>query len=122
MHKEWINRAVALLNSSLYPIPQELNELDWKEQLSPNKERLCEHLSAFANHPGGGFLVFGIRDIDAHIAGISRDSTSVIIQRLADIGRNTLDPPIGIDHSIETYEGKSILLIYIKESSVKPVF
>ncbi|GAB4002170.1 helix-turn-helix domain-containing protein [Spirosoma daeguense] len=121
MYKEWINRALALLINSLQTIPQELNELDWKEHLSPNKDRLCQHLSAFANQPGGGFLAFGIRDTDAAVVGLSREVAANIIERLADIGRNTLEPPVSIDHTIETYEGKYVLLIYIKESSVKPV-
>lgn len=32
----------------------------WKAALSPDEKRLTEHLSAFANQPGGGFLVFGV--------------------------------------------------------------
>ena len=60
--KSWINRAMALLDKSLNPIPQELNELDWKEDLSPNNQKLSKHLSAFSNLPGGGFLVFGVEN------------------------------------------------------------
>ncbi|MBA3626087.1 MAG: ATP-binding protein, partial [Methylibium sp.] len=58
--KDWINRAMAVLHASLEPPRHELNELDWKSALSPDKRRLAEHLSAFANQPGGGFLVYGI--------------------------------------------------------------
>jgi len=28
--------------------------------LSPDNTKPCRHLSAFANQPGGGFMVFGI--------------------------------------------------------------
>lgn len=52
MIKNWINRAISLLEHSLHPMPQELNELDWKESLSPNNEKLIKHLTAFANLPG----------------------------------------------------------------------
>lgn len=38
--KAWEKRAVELLEKSLYPVPQELNELDWKFDLSPDKIRL----------------------------------------------------------------------------------
>ena len=41
MIKDWIIRAIALLDHSLNPVPQEINELDWKEMLSPDKERLA---------------------------------------------------------------------------------
>ena len=62
MIKNWIQKALDLLAHSLTPIPQELNELDWKEELSPDNAKLSRHLSAFANQPGGGFMVFGIED------------------------------------------------------------
>ena len=68
--KKWINRAFALLENSLYPIPQELNELDWKESLSPNNDKLTRHLSAFANLPGGGFMVFGIEFEELHCSSL----------------------------------------------------
>ena len=55
--KKWITAAVAMLDTSLGPVPHELNELDWKQNLSPKKDRLAQHLSAFANHPNGGVLV-----------------------------------------------------------------
>lgn len=32
--KTWINRAIEYLKHSLEPIPQEINEIDWKEKLS----------------------------------------------------------------------------------------
>ena len=58
--KDWLNRALALLSASLEPPRHELNELDWKSGLSPDKKRLSEHLCAFANQPGGGFFAYGI--------------------------------------------------------------
>ena len=39
---------MVLLAECLSPLPTEPNELDWKSGLSPNKDRLVEHLSAFA--------------------------------------------------------------------------
>ena len=58
--KHWIARAVQSLEESLSPVPHESNEIDWKVSLSERKERLAEHLMAFANHPNGGFLTFGV--------------------------------------------------------------
>ena len=60
--KHWITTAVSTLDSSLGPVPHELNELDWKQNLSPKKDRLAQHLSAFANYSNGGVLVFGVND------------------------------------------------------------
>lgn len=38
------------LEQSLSPVPHEVNEMDWKVSLSEHKERLAEHLMAFANY------------------------------------------------------------------------
>ncbi len=57
----WITQVKELLIKTLEPVRQELNELDWKIDLSSKEERIHHHLSAFANYPGGGFLVFGIQ-------------------------------------------------------------
>jgi len=69
--QSWIEYAKELLLGSLDPIPQELNQLDWKLALSEKDERLHNHLSAFANTQGGGFLVFGV-DKDGHVVGIDK--------------------------------------------------
>ena len=52
--KKWLISAIKALEASLGPVPHEPNELDWKQNLSPKKNRLTQHLSAFANYPNGG--------------------------------------------------------------------
>ncbi|WP_461103291.1 ATP-binding protein [Spirosoma koreense] len=121
MVKDWITRALALLDHSLKPVPQEINELDWKEMLSPDKERLIQHLSALANLPAGGFLVFGIEDKAAKLVGVTRENAQQIVQKLTNLGRDALDPPIHIDYAIESYDGVPLLFVYVKESPTKPV-
>jgi predicted HTH transcriptional regulator len=69
--KAWMTKALELLSASLVPPKHELNELDWKAALSPDKKRLTEHLSALANQPGGGYLVFGV-DSAGTPAGVTR--------------------------------------------------
>ena len=119
--KAWISKAMEYLEHSLGKIPQELNELDWKEALSPNKEKLCKHLSAFANMQGGGFLAFGINDTTGQPIGIERIQAQEIITKLGNLCRNGVNPVVIIDHSIENFRGFHVLMIYIKESAVKPV-
>lgn len=120
--KVWINKATQYLEQSFKDIPQELNELDWKETLSLNNEKLCKHLSAFANHPGGGFLAFGINDTTAQPIGIDKTNASEIIKKLGNLCRDGVSPLVIIDHTIIEFKGFQILLIYINESAVKPVF
>lgn len=120
MINDWLNRATALLDQSLNPITNELNEIDWKEKLSQNKQRLKQHLIAFSNLSGGGFLVFGIRDNDAEIIGVSANESQKIIERLSNLGRDAIEPPLIIDHRALEYSGKPLLIIYVKESLIKP--
>lgn len=121
MIKIWIHKAIDFLEHSLKPIPQELNELDWKEELSPNNKKLSGHISAFANQPGGGFLVFGIENKTGTVKGVNQADAEVIVQKLSGICRESVNPIVAIDHAIELYDGRPLLFVYIKESAIKPV-
>lgn len=119
--KLWINKALDYLSKSLENIPQELNALDWKESLSPNNDKMTRHLSAFANLPGGGFMCFGINDKTGVPTGIKRHEAINIVEKLSNLARNNVDPVVVIEHTIETWKEKEILIVYIKESAIKPV-
>ena len=116
----WTLRAAALLQASLQMPRQELNELDWKTALSPDKRRMSEHLSAFANQAGGGFLVFGVSG-DGSVKTPECVVVEKIVQQLANLGRDAVEPPIALDHATEDYEGARLLFIHIPEAPVKPV-
>jgi ATP-dependent DNA helicase RecG len=121
MQTNWIDRCVLLLTNSLYPVPQELNELDWKSGLSGNSERLAKHISAFANHPEGGFIVFGINNDGTFLQLAIRD-IEIIIQKLGNIARNNLAQPISIEHNVYEFRGNVLLFIHIPEHRDKPVY
>jgi ATP-dependent DNA helicase RecG len=121
MTKPWLPLAIAVLESSLKPLPHELNELDWKQSLSPKKDRLVEHLSAFANYPNGGYLVFGIEDQTGAVVGVEQQQIATIVGKLANLGRDALEPPLILDHAVIEYHQKPVLLVFIKEHRVKPV-
>jgi ATP-dependent DNA helicase RecG len=110
-----------LLKKSLTGIPHELNELDWKETLSSNHEKLNNHLSAFANNPGGGFLVFGVDNKTRQPIGINAQDSERIITTLSNRARGTLNPEVIIEHSHFTYQERNLLMVFIHESSTKPV-
>ncbi len=118
--KHWVSRALLCLEESLAPVPHESNEIDWKVSLSDRKDRLAEHLMAFANHPNGGFLVFGVGDEDAHLEPISQESVAEIANTLANLGRDAVEPPLVIDHAVVEFRGVPILLVYIPEQNNKP--
>jgi predicted HTH transcriptional regulator len=118
--KAWMEKAKELLRASLAPPRHELNELDWKQALSPDKKRLTEHLSALSNHPGGGFLVFGVNP-DGVPGDMDGPTSNSVVTQLANLGRDALEPPIVIDHFCDSYESARLLFVYVAESSVKPV-
>jgi ATP-dependent DNA helicase RecG len=118
--KAWISKALDLLRDSLVSPRHELNELDWKATLSADSKRLAEHLSAFANQPGGGFLVFGV-DNEGEMRDLGDEEVESTMNKLANIGRSSLEPPLALDHAVEDYGSKRVLFIHAPESAVKPV-
>lgn len=121
MNKHWLPVALGWLQQSLEPLPHEINELDWKAGLSANKERLAEHLIAFANSPNGGFLVYGIQDTNARLVGVTQEEVGRIVNTLANLGRDAVEPPIVIDHAVVEYEDTPLLFVQIPEQRNKPV-
>ena len=118
--KPWISRSLQLLHDSLGTPRQELNELDWKCALSPDRHRLTEHLSAFGNQPGGGYLVFGVTSAGEPV-GIAQADADRIVNQVANLGRDGIEPPLTIDHAITMWRDVPLLLVWIMESSEKPV-
>ena len=121
MDKHWITQAVSWLHASREPVPHEINELDWKSALSSNKERLVEHLIAFANHPNGGCLVFGVADDGGHLVGVTQEQTQEIITKLANLGRDAVEPALILDHAVIDVDGTPLLFVHIREQTNKPV-
>jgi len=118
--KDWEKKVKELLAKSLKTIPNELNELDWKSDLSTKTERLAQHLSAFANQFGGGFMVYGV-DNNGIPFNLDKERVDLITSTLGNIARHNLEPSVILDHLIFEYEGENLLAIYIGESGIKPV-
>lgn len=121
MNKHWIAQATSLLKASREPVPHEVNELDWKGGLSNNKERLTEHLIAFANYTHGGYLVFGVTEPNATLVGITQDQVVEIVGKLANLGRDAIEPPLVLDHAVVEIDEVPLLFIRIPECRNKPV-
>lgn len=82
--KAWEEKAISFLQESLYPVPQELNEIDWKSDLSTNTERLAHHISAFSNYSRGGFLAIGINN-NGESCPLSKSEMDEIIKKIGNI-------------------------------------
>ncbi|HNB13144.1 MAG: ATP-binding protein [Saprospiraceae bacterium] len=116
----WVETAIQLLTKSLHPIPQELNEIDWKSGLSDKSERLAQHISAFTNYPNGGYLAFGIGNNGSPMP-LGKNEMDTVVQKLGNIARNNLAQPVGIEHAVTDYKGYPVLFIRIPEHTDKPV-
>jgi len=109
-----------LLRESLDPAnPQELNEIDWKQDISSSNENIAKHLSAFSNYSGGGYMIFGVTN-DGQITGLDKNQTDEIIKKLGNIARSNVEPQIALDHTILTVYNKTLLAVCISESVHKP--
>ncbi|MDR2805475.1 MAG: putative DNA binding domain-containing protein [Dysgonamonadaceae bacterium] len=117
----WQEKAIKCLKNSLSPIPVELNEIDWKSDLSPKTDRLAQHLCAFANQKGGGFFVYGVNN-DATMFSVTKANADTIIKKLGNIAMHNLSQSIQIQHDTIEYEGNVLLFIYIPEQTEKPVY
>lgn len=118
--KHWVKTALTCLEESISPIPHETNEIDWKVRLSEKRDRLVEHLIALSNQPNGGFLAFGVNDSGELTDAITQDSADVIINTLANLGRDAIEPKLVIDHVIVDFKGTPVLLVFIAEQRHKP--
>ena len=118
--KDWEKRAVELFEKSINPFPQELNELDWKVNISEDGKKIARHLSALSSNREGGFLVFGV-DNNGSLVGLKKDECTEIIKKIGNVARDTLEPAVQVDHMLSTIEDKELLFVYVKESTQKPV-
>ena len=116
----WKEKALDILEDSLYPVAVELNELDWKSGLSCKTERLAQHLCAFSNLKGGGILVFGVND-DATFSSMTKEACDDIIKKLGNIAKNNLSSSISVEHWTTDYKGHALLFIHISEQMDKPI-
>jgi ATP-dependent DNA helicase RecG len=117
--RRWVEDALQALQESLHPVPAELNELDWKAALSPQRERLVEHLIALANLRNGGTLAYGI-DNQGRVKGVSAAEVADVVNHIANLGRDAVEPPLVIDHAVVPFDGASVLLVHVPEQAVKP--
>lgn len=82
---------------------------------------LASTLSAFANTPGGGLVVLGL-DEGAGFVATGLDRPSVLLEGLAAMARQALDPPITFEAEQVPFEGSTLVVARIDElpSSAKP--
>lgn len=89
---------------------------DFKFEISDAK-KIAKSISAFANTEGGRLLI-GVKD-NGKIAGVRSEEEIYMIEAAATM---YCQPPIEVETSIHSVEGKTILEAVISEAIKKPVF
>ncbi|MEK6747376.1 MAG: ATP-binding protein [Pseudomonadota bacterium] len=115
-----VDKALKRLNESLANIPHELNDLDWKIDISSKGDKLAQHISAYSNYPDGGFLIFGIKS-DGNIQTLEKNQVEEIIRKIGNIARDGVEPKVAIEHKVMPFRESYILIISIPETIAKPV-
>ena len=111
----------ALLSKSLGHQKIELNELDWKNGLSPKTIKLAQHVSAFANFPGGGFLVYGVDDQTGSLRDVLGPEAKEILDRISNIASTSVEPRVQVEGFFANFNGATLFVVSIAESEEKPV-
>jgi ATP-dependent DNA helicase RecG len=85
-------------------------------------ESVAETLSAFANTPGGGVIIFGLDEKTGFAATEVYDAAQCQ-QAVASLARQALDPPITVTTETAEVDGHTVVLANVPEAdrSAKPV-
>lgn len=94
----------------------EHQQQDFKFEIS-DARKIAKTLSAFANTDGGRLLI-GVKD-NGKIAGVHSDEEQYMIDAAAQL---YCLPPVCYTMATYCVEGKSVLLVEIKESAQKPIY
>lgn len=97
----------------------EHNNLDFKKEVSPKKERLKEHINAFGNNKTGGTFVYGVNAFKVEGFQGDFDETILFFSQLA---KDTQEPPLNINTFVHKITGKDLLCIHVSPASQRPVF
>lgn len=95
----WLAEAKRLLARGLAAGSFEDDRIEWKQVLPAGEQKPAKHLSAFANTPGGGYLVFGVAN-DGEIKGLDAAHADAVRNQIGDIARNGLEPPVRVEFAL----------------------
>lgn len=96
----------------------EYNFLDFKKELSPNKDRMKEHINAFGNLERGGCFVFGVENF----VPVGIEASDNIIKYITNLAKQHQVPSLDVDPFVIKVNDKSLLCIHVLSGESKPVF
>ncbi|MCX5885236.1 MAG: putative DNA binding domain-containing protein [Proteobacteria bacterium] len=92
----------------------ELDDIEVKSAHGGTPQRLYESLSAFANRPGGGVMLFGLEeDRNFEIVGVS--NAHDLQKIISDLASSEMEPPLRPDFTVEDIDGNTVVAVEISE-------
>lgn len=99
----------------------ESSEIEFKRELSKNKDNILKTVSAFSNC-GGGSIIIGIDDKTHEVVGVDEIEAFKIMDAIANSISDGVEPLVSPDISLQTVEGKTVIRVRIFAGSHTPYY
>lgn len=99
----------------------ESSEIEFKRELSKNKDSLLKTVSAFSNG-GGGTIIIGIDDKTHEVVGVDEIEAFKMMDAIANSISDGVEPLVSPDISLQTVEGKTVIRVRIFAGSHTPYY
>ena len=97
----------------------ESSEIEFKRELSKNKDSLLKTVSAFSNG-GGGTIIIGIDDKTHEVVGVDEIEAFKMMDAIANSISDGVEPLVSPDISLQTVDGKAVIRVRIFAGSHTP--
>ena len=99
----------------------ESKNVEFKEALPDKSIKYIKSVVAFANGSGGK-IIFGIADGTGEVVGIAKDDVFKIMDAIANAVSDSCEPAIIPDITLQTVEGKTIIIVEVSEGRQRPYY
>lgn len=99
----------------------ESKNIEFKVMLPKNSEKYVKTIIAFANTQGGQ-LVIGVDDESGKVVGVDKDAVFDIMDAIANAVSDSCTPQIVPDITLQTIEGKSVVVASVVPGAGRPYF
>ena len=92
----------------------ELDDVEVKSALGGTPKRLFEPLSAFANRPGGGVILFGLDEKQGfEIVGVG--NADQLQREISDLSSSEMEPLLRPEFTVENINNKTVVAVEVSE-------
>ena len=99
----------------------ESKNVEFKENLSEKSIKYMKSVVAFANGTGGK-IIFGIADQTREVVGFDKEDVFKKMDAIANAVSDSCEPAIIPDISLQTIDGKTVIVAEISEGRQRPYY